>query len=118
MLSGLLGLTLRSVTDAISTSPALPPLTDLELDAIRAIAENEFQDRDPRDPGVVDHAIWSTLADFAGFGRLTRSNVAGAFGSLAKKGLAGFQGKGRDAVCWLTAEGHAAYLALVPEVRS
>lgn len=92
-----------------ATASAL--LTSLELDAVSAIAENEFQDMDPSDPAVVDHAIWSSLASFAGCGGLTRRNVAGVFSSLSKKGLAEFQKDSDGDVCWLTAAGHAAYLA-------
>lgn len=55
----------------MTTDTTAPTVTALELDAIRAIAENEFQDMDPTDPEIVDHAIWSTLADFAGRGQLT-----------------------------------------------
>lgn len=93
-----------------AAATTLPAVTDLELDAIRAIAENEFQGMASTDPGVVDNAIWSTLVDFAGYGRLTRRNVAGVFGSLAKKGLASFQKDSEGDVCWLTALGHSVYL--------
>lgn len=77
----------------------LPSVTEKELNLLRAIHDDEFQDGN--DP--VDNPIWTddVIDDHSG---------AAVLGSLIKKGLAGSDDHGmdsgrKDACCWITALG-------------
>src|SRR5262245_6381907 len=76
-----------------------------ELNLIRAIVDHDqYGER-----GNLDNRPWSwAVCD----GSKSKGAV---LGSLIKKGLAGQDGQGRDASCWLTQAGKDAYLAnMVP----
>lgn len=75
------------------------PLTELEKEVLNNILHNEYQNYAGAD--AIDKAIWS----FA----VTNEDkkLAGALGSLCKKGLAGaHKYKGEEPCCWITKEGY------------
>ena len=88
----------------------LPYVTELELVAIRAIAESEYQQTDSTDPAVVDCHVWSSADYLSGFGLNPRS-LPDVLSSLYKKGLTTHCDSDNDSTAALTATGHAIYLA-------
>lgn len=88
----------------------LPYVTELELIAIRAIAESEYQQTDSTDPAVVGCHVWSSADYLSGFGLNPRS-LPGVLSSLSKKGLTDHCDSDNNSTAALTATGHAVYLA-------
>ena len=101
---------MNTETVAAFIASTLPYVTELELVAIRAIAESEYQQTDPTDPAVVDCHVWSSADYLSGFGLNPRS-LPGVLSSLCKKGLTTHDDSDNNSTTALTAAGHAVYLS-------
>ena len=77
-------------------------LTTNEAEVLSAIIESEYQVSDEKDE-VIGHAVWMWNVSEA----VTTQGKAfsGVISSLIKKGFAGSQDEGDDAIIWVTYEG-------------
>lgn len=81
-------------------------LTPLEKQVLQNIVNSDYQCGDATNRCIIDHAVWSFSATNE------KKDLAGALGSLVKKGLAGVDHQPKeDPICWITEAGFEALYA-------
>jgi hypothetical protein len=84
-------------------------LTNLELEVLRALVDNDFMDG-CTGADMVGKELWSDCI-YQNTSIVTNVQLPGVVSSLVKKGLVKCAGSGRNSTLWLTAEGVAAWEA-------
>jgi len=73
-------------------------ITPLEIQVLKNIIKSEYMDVDSKK--MINWAVWSFSATNE------QKSLAGALGSLVKKGLCGCQDNNGESTCWLTEKGY------------